>query len=142
MSGRRVGTGGLRAELQPDAHEPRLVLRDDDGIVTVLHVRADRLAEVQGALEAAVPDQPCLVEITGADGEVQTWGRFVAPHHATATALVLLVADRHSDHAVVREVLDRPVGTQDLGRGAERLGAELARITTPRAPAWWERQPL
>ncbi|PRY11106.1 hypothetical protein [Kineococcus rhizosphaerae] len=142
MDKRRVGRGGLRAELDPDLREPRLVLRDDDGIVTVLHVRHDRLEEVRRALDQEGPERSCVLELVDDTGSVQTWGRFVSPRDASAVGLVLLVCDRHSDHAVVREVLARPAGAQDLGRGAERFGAELARITTPHAPAWWEPQPL
>ncbi|GAA0298435.1 hypothetical protein GCM10009528_14290 [Kineococcus aurantiacus] len=132
----------MRAELSPDPHEPRLVLRDEDGIVSVLHVRHDRLPEVREALGRAAPECSCVLEVVDDHGDVQTWGRFVAPHHAAATGLVLLACDRHSDHAVVRAVRPRPVGAQDLGRGSERLGEELVRVTTARPPAWWEPQRL
>jgi hypothetical protein len=142
MSGRRIGGGELRAELAPDRDEPRLVVRDDDGIVRVLHVRHDRVDQVRAALDDVAPDNSCVLEITHADGGVETWGRFTAPHHAAAVALVLLVTERPVGHAVVRAVVERPVGAQDLGRGSERLGEELLTITTPAAPTWWERQPL
>ncbi|WP_432564070.1 hypothetical protein [Kineococcus sp. SYSU DK003] len=142
MSRNRIGRGVLRAELTSDLEGARLVLRDDVGIVNVLKVRRDRVPEVRAALDDAIIDQNCVLQITTDEGQAQTWGQFQGCHHAVATALVLMASDGHARHAVVRAVVERPAGARGMGRGSEQLGEELARLEASRAPTWWERQPL